>query len=77
MSRATVIIAVDSPDEEDSYVAWLEKWKEKLPYVSENYGCGCCVLMFDIEAPDEALAELPAAIRGESDWTCEKKKSAG
>jgi len=34
-----------------------------LTFRSENQGCGCCVNMWNVEGPDEALAALPLTIK--------------
>ena len=48
--------------------AWLERWRPRLPFVSDNEGCGCCVDIYNVEAPPEALAELPPAVFASSEW---------
>ncbi|WP_149193734.1 hypothetical protein [Luteimonas suaedae] len=56
MRRATLAA---EPDDQIILDAWLDRWETRLVHLSDNLGCGCCIDMFDVEAPDEALAELP------------------
>ncbi len=62
MAKAQIIVAVDQPDEVQAVAAWFERWRPRLAAVSENTGCGCCVDIWDVDAPAEALAELPEAV---------------
>ena len=57
--RAT-LIATTEMGERKLLDQWMNKWKKKLPYCSENAGCGCCVDLYEVEAPKEALQELPS-----------------
>ena len=36
---------------------------------SDDYGCGCCVSLYDIEGPDEAIDSLPYEIVAMSEWS--------
>ena len=60
MSRATIVIALDQPEEVAAGNLWFATWKEKLSYLSENSGCGCCVDIYEVEGPDEAIAAIPS-----------------
>jgi hypothetical protein len=66
--RATIVVCVDEPGESAAVDAWFARWGDRLEHRSEDRGCGCCVHMWDVDAPAEAVAELPAQVRGESDW---------
>lgn len=68
MPRASICICVDLPEEVETARAWFEKWRSELTYSSENYGCGCCVDIFDVEAPRQAIDELPASLLCHGDW---------
>ena len=59
MSKATIIVEVDKREEVGVLERWLETWKPHLTYLSENLDCGCCVDMLKVEAPRDALDELP------------------
>ena len=63
VARATLIAVVDDDGEPALLDAWLERWQPHLRACSENMGCGCCVDIFEVIAPVEALAELPAQMR--------------
>ena len=66
--RVTVITNADNSSELESFDAWLAKWEDKLIYFSPNEGCGCCVNIFNIEASEEAIGELPFEIKAQSEW---------
>jgi hypothetical protein len=66
--RATICTSSETPEDLEAFEAWLAKWKARLAFVSEDYGCGCCVHLFDIEGPREAIADLPKHIRSSSSW---------
>ena len=69
MPRATIIIIVDSADSVEKGKANLEEWRDQLDFVSENSGCGCCVDIYDIEGPGEAIAAIPEGLSALSDWS--------
>ena len=68
MPRATIIVDLKHPEEVAASEDWLAKWKPSLTYRSENQGCGCCVNIWDVEGPEEALAALPSNLEGDSEW---------
>jgi len=44
---------------EDEFMGkWIEKWHEHFSYF-DNTGCGCCINMYEFDAPPEAVAEIP------------------
>lgn len=67
--RATLVVAVDIPDEVAAARAWFARWERRLAYRSETMGCRCCIEMWDVEAPAEAVAEIPAGLRGITSWS--------
>ena len=67
--RATTVVSTDSPGQVDAADAWFAKWGAALSYRSENAGCGCCVHIWDVDGPAEAIAELPPEVRSSSPWT--------
>lgn len=69
MPRATIIVAVDKAAEVEAVERWLFRWAPKLTHQSQNHGCGCCVDIWEIEAPAEAIAELPAEVYAGDEWT--------
>jgi hypothetical protein len=66
--RVTICVDVNEPAEVALTAAWFERWREHLVYVSPNAGSGCCVDMWDVDAPDAAVSELPAEVRASSAW---------
>ena len=69
MPKATIIVQVDFLEEVDVLERWLETWTPHLADLSENLGCGCCVDMFEVEAPQNALDELPDRLLSSREWT--------
>ncbi len=67
--RATIIVTVDEPESVAAGKAWFARWRPHLAYCSGNTGCGCCVDIWDVDAPEEAVAELPWELRAMSEWT--------
>src|SRR5262245_57525909 len=65
--RATIIINSDDTSEIEAYEAWREHWRSSLTRLSENYGCGCCVLIYDVEGSEEAIDAIADVSRSESD----------
>lgn len=71
MPRAT--ICVDAGAQEQVLVdEWFERWRDRLPFASDNEGCGCCVDLYRVDAPQEALEELPANVLIASEWSSVK-----
>jgi hypothetical protein len=66
--RATICVAVDEPDEVRAAEAWLERWEIRLSYRSPNQGCGCCVDIWDVFGPEEAIHAIPEDIVAASSW---------
>ena len=58
MATATVIVTIDNEREVAAVSAWLRRWGPRVRCV-DNEGCGCCVDIWNVEAPAEALRELP------------------
>jgi hypothetical protein len=67
--RATIMVTVGLPGEAETAEAWFEKWRPQLTHCSENYGCGCCVDIWDVDGPEEAIKELPVELRSRSEWS--------
>ena len=38
--------------------AWFQRWGPRIRRM-DDHGCGCCLDAWDVQAPPEALAELP------------------
>ena len=69
MPKVTVIVDVDYPEEVKVLERWLETWEPHLTYLSDNLGCGCCIDVFEVEAPQDALDELPEHLLSSSERT--------
>lgn len=66
--RHTACLLVDDPGAEPAFVAWLRDNAPHVTRISTNTGCGCCVLLYDLEI-DDAAAAFPADLTCESSWT--------
>ena len=67
--RATVCFCADSIEEKVDFSAWQTVWQRKMTFVSRDYGCGCCIHLFDLEGPKEAVEAIPPNLRTVSGWT--------
>jgi hypothetical protein len=67
--RATLLVDVGEPADVEQAEAWLERVRYTLSFVSDQKGCGCCVLMWDVEGPTELLTTLPERLSCDSTWT--------
>jgi hypothetical protein len=57
MAKGSVSVTIDDEREVAAVNAWFQRWGPKLA-LSDNQGCGCCVDIWDVEAPTEAFADL-------------------
>jgi hypothetical protein len=69
MPRATVVVSIDDAAEVAAVDAWFDRWQSRLTHRSENHGCGCCVDVWEVEAPQEAIDQLPKATYAGEEWT--------
>ena len=69
MPRATITASLELPDEVSAFDTWLERWRSRLTFLSEERGCGCCVRMRDIEGPQEAIDDIPVPLQTSSEWS--------
>jgi hypothetical protein len=68
MTRATIIIYAEGREEWEAFEAWRGRWQKDLSLLSDDEGCGCCVNIFRVEGPEEAIEAIPEPIRGGSEW---------
>jgi hypothetical protein len=68
--RATICVDVENKDEVAAVDAWFRPWRARLTFISENEGCGCCVNLWRVDGPPEAVAEIPPATNTRDDWSC-------
>ncbi|QEL15730.1 hypothetical protein PX52LOC_02665 [Limnoglobus roseus] len=77
MPRATVLVIVDRPGEWEVAEGWVERWRDRMAVCPEEPGgCLCCVAWWDVDAPQEALNELPTSLLSRSEWVINGSKSA-
>ena len=67
--RMTLLAVVDEPGEVEKAEAWLRANKDSLTFLSEEGGCGCCTVDWDMEGPRETIQTLPNSLRCGSPWT--------
>jgi hypothetical protein len=60
MPEFTICAVADSPGEREMLASWLSKWRGRETTISQNEGCGCCVDLYRVTGPDEAMREIPA-----------------
>lgn len=73
-SRASMMIIVNRDGAFEGGYRWLRENRDKLIFISENLGCGCCVDSYDLEGPPEVLATIPEGLRCSSDWASGVKR---
>ena len=61
MAQATLTVTIDNEREVAAVNAWFQRWGPRIR-CSDNGGCGCCVDIWNVEAPPEALTELPSTL---------------
>ena len=55
-----VSVCIDAAEKQEEQMDdWFSRWADVITYQSEDGGCGCCVHIWEVEAPNQALAELP------------------
>ncbi len=67
--RMTMLADVHEAGEVEKAEAWLRVHQDRLTYLSEQGGCGCCVVDWDLEGPREVIETLPNSLRCDSGWT--------
>jgi hypothetical protein len=61
--RAGICVNVDGPEEVRGVEEWFKQWRSALSHLSENEGCGCCVNIWYVEGPEEAIRDIHEASR--------------
>ena len=62
MIKKKEVIVIAENDNQDLLYAWIKKNRDKLKFVSDDEGCGCCVSIFRIEGEESLLATFPEEI---------------
>ena len=71
MTRATILALMDKEGEFELAESWIERWRDRMTVCpDEPSGCLCCVATWDVDAPQEALDELPKDMLAGSSWAC-------
>ncbi len=74
-ARATVSVTIDNEQEIVAINRWFQRWGSRMR-CSDNQGCGCCVDIWEVEAPLEAFDELPAPLHSTPVVTKDRDESA-
>lgn len=61
--RISIIAQVDIPEDCAAAEAWIERSAGRLTYVSDQEGCGCCILAWTVAGPEAVIATLPDRLR--------------
>lgn len=62
MPKVTIVVDVAEVAQVEAVDAWFAKWRPALIRVSDNDGCGCCVNIWEVEGPMDALLEIPEPV---------------
>ena len=57
MTKGIITVDVDNSQEMEFVHQWFGRWRNKLEYISENEGCGCCIDSWRVIGPKEAIKE--------------------
>lgn len=60
--KVTLCIDVNQADHVAAVERWRQAWGSRVQFSPDNQGCGCCVDIWEVEAPDEAIVELPPSV---------------
>ncbi len=77
MARITVLLEVGNEENEKElklFDDWTEAHADKISFLSENEGCGCCVHIWNIECDDNIVSLLPAHFLMDTEWVRTKEK---
>ena len=66
--KATIFALIDNLGEVELAETWIEENREKLTFISDMNACGCCVMGWDVEGPEEIVSTLPNHISAGSEW---------
>ncbi|MDO5625964.1 MAG: hypothetical protein Q4G71_14905, partial [Pseudomonadota bacterium] len=58
LAHARVGVTIDNEREVRALNAWFQRWGPRIRRMDDQ-GCGCCLDAWDVQAPPEALSELP------------------
>jgi hypothetical protein len=68
LRRATVCFRTESIEEKVEFTTWLTAWKKTLTFISSDHGCGCCIHLFDLEGPADAIDAIPTCLLAATQW---------
>jgi hypothetical protein len=65
--RATVCVEADDAAAVAQAEVWLDCAEASLSYFA-NWGCGCCVIGWDVEGPGDLIDSIPEPLKASSPW---------
>ena len=66
--RCSVCLSIDQPENLRLFFDWLSRNSTYVSRISENTGCGCCVLLYNLEVSPEAQP-IDETITATTEWT--------
>lgn len=70
LARATITVNAEDADVAAAVDRWFATHRESLTVASDQLGCGCCVLLWDVEGPAKVISTIPRAWLASSSWAC-------
>lgn len=61
--RGVLCLEIGNKQDEALIRSWFHRWFGEVTGINTG-GCGCCVLDYIVEAPEDAISAIPAEIRG-------------
>jgi hypothetical protein len=76
MARATVLVLADLARDWDLATRWIEEWRHRIDVCPEEPG-GCLyrVAWWEVDAPQEAIDELPGRLLASSEWVTSGRRA--
>lgn len=62
--RGVLCLEVGNKEREDRIRGWFQRWFREVTGLNTG-GCGCCVRDFIVEAPADAINDIPVEVRGD------------
>lgn len=60
--RVTIYFDTLNPGLLVAVQGWHRRWQSQVTVIAQQYGCGCNHDLYELDAPEEALADLPEGV---------------